>query len=283
MVEQIGSELHGIMDDAVLEARKEFSDAVEHWLTERSEGEPYTFGNREVSLSDTKDIFNKGLRVEHGGLGKSFYDKLSSGVSKGESDGEEVDMRLASKMCFRTVLEQGTRALRMGTVVRRRNGNDGIATNLVCVTPRCDCVRLTGESQFFFLPLVAAQSGRFQLVLPPFADETSYERVAVEPKTTRWVRASFEADTETDSGMVKATNTNGANGDADGEGFVFEDADENEYDWVGELKPEFAQRVAQFAAARLSDVALNKSEWLRKTEQKLAKERCDECGDWRVT
>ena len=118
MVEQIGSELRGIMDDAVLEARNEFSAAVEHWLTERSEGGPYTFGNREVSLSDTKNIFNKGLKVEHGGLGGSYFDKLSSGVSKDGSNGQELDMCLASKMCFRTVLEQGTRTLRMGTVVR---------------------------------------------------------------------------------------------------------------------------------------------------------------------
>ena len=38
-----------------------------------SEGGPYTFGDREVSLSDTKSIFNKGLKVEHGGLGGKLF------------------------------------------------------------------------------------------------------------------------------------------------------------------------------------------------------------------
>ena len=93
--------------------------------------------------------------------GASYFDKLSSGVSKDESNGQESDMCLASKMCFRTVLEQGTRTLRMGTVVRRRDANDSGGTHLVCVTPRCDCVRLIEEeeSPFFFLPLVGARSG----------------------------------------------------------------------------------------------------------------------------
>lgn len=281
MVEQIGSELHGIMDDAVLEARKRFSVAVEDWLTERSDEGPYTFGDREVSLSDTKNIFNKGLRVEHGGLGASYYDKVSSGVSKDGSDGRELDMCLASKMCFRTVLEQGTRTLRMGTVVRRRDGNDSSGTHLVCVTPRCDCVRLIEESPFLFLPLVGARSGMFQLVLPPLGDGMPYAPVAVEPKTTRWVRANFKPETQTNSGMIKASIID-ADAGSDGERFVFKDAKDNLYDWVGELKPEFAQRLAQVAAARLSDVALNKSEWLRRKEQKLARERCDTCGSWVV-
>ncbi|WP_419935934.1 response regulator receiver domain [Candidatus Palauibacter sp.] len=266
MVEQIGSELHGIMDDAVLEARKRFSAAVEYWLTEKSEEGPYTFGDREVSLSDSKNIFNKGLGEGRGGLGASYYDKLSAGVAMDGSNGQESDMCLASKMCFRTVLERGTRTLRMGTVVRRRDANAGEGTNLVCVTPRCDCVRVKEESPFLFLPLVRAQSGMFQLVLPPLGDGMPYEPVAVGPKTTRWVRANFNPETETNSGTIKAS-TIEADGDARIERFVFKDVRDNLYDWVGELKPEFAQRVAQVAAARLSDVALNKSEWLRRKEQ----------------
>ena len=267
MVEQIGSELHGIMDDAVLQTRKAFGTAVGHWLTERAEGGHFTFGDRAVPLSDTKNIFNKGLKMQHGGLGGSFFDKLSSGVSKREGDGQDLDMRLASKMCFRTVLEQGTRTLRMGTVVRRRdaNGNDG--PHLVCVTPRCDCVRLIAESPFLFLPLVSARSGTFQFVLPPRGSEMPYQRVSVEPKTTGWVRANFEPSADSNSGMITAIATH-ADGSAHLERFVFSDTDDIRYDWVGELKPEFAQSVAQVAAARLSDIALNKSEWLRRREQK---------------
>ena len=49
--------------------------------------------------------------------------------------------------------------------------------------------------------------------------------------------------------------------------FVFEDASRNRYQWLGELKAEFAQSVAQSIATRMSRIGLNKSEWLRRSER----------------
>ena len=48
--------------------------------------------------------------------------------------------------------------------------------------------------------------------------------------------------------------------------FMFKDVVGGEYRWVGELKPEFAQSIAQAIAARTSRVPLNKSEWLRRSQ-----------------
>ena len=47
---------------------------------------------------------------------------------------------------------------------------------------------------------------------------------------------------------------------------AFRDVRNGEYRWVGELKPEFAQSVAQAIAKRISRIPLNKSEWLRRYE-----------------
>jgi len=49
--------------------------------------------------------------------------------------------------------------------------------------------------------------------------------------------------------------------------FRFTAADGTEYEWLGELKTEFAQRVAHRFAASLSRVAVNNSEWLRRLEK----------------
>ena len=57
-----------------------------------------------------------------------------------------------------------------------------------------------------------------------------------------------------------------ANADASAT-FVFEDESENQYRWLGELKAESAQSVAQAIATRMSRVGLNKSEWLRRSER----------------
>ena len=52
--------------------------------------------------------------------------------------------------------------------------------------------------------------------------------------------------------------------------FVFRDAEGNEYNWLGELKAEFAQRVAQAFAGNFSRVAVDESEWLRRSARRGA-------------
>ncbi len=50
--------------------------------------------------------------------------------------------------------------------------------------------------------------------------------------------------------------------------WTFKDVIGREYRWVGELKAEFAQSVAQAIAERMSRMPLNKSEWLRLSERR---------------
>ncbi len=48
------------------------------------------------------------------------------------------------------------------------------------------------------------------------------------------------------------------------DGFEFTDTCGKRYKWRGELKAEFAQRIAQNFADSLSRVAVDESEWLRR-------------------
>jgi hypothetical protein len=48
--------------------------------------------------------------------------------------------------------------------------------------------------------------------------------------------------------------------------FQFTAADKAQYEWLGELKSEFAQRIAHRFASGLSRVAVDNSEWLRRME-----------------
>ena len=49
--------------------------------------------------------------------------------------------------------------------------------------------------------------------------------------------------------------------------YVFTDVCGNRYEWIGELKAEVAHSVGQSLASTLSRVALDRSEWLRRSER----------------
>ncbi len=52
------------------------------------------------------------------------------------------------------------------------------------------------------------------------------------------------------------------------DGFTFTAVDKQRYEWIGELKAEVAHSVGQTLASTLLRIALDKSEWLRRMENR---------------
>ena len=159
IVEQIASELHGIMDDAVGQWSPAGIEAIEHWLKGRFrdsgiELAPRNPGDQGKSMSydDTLAMLKRGIEAERGTLRKDGkdYHLLSHGFSGGADNSRELDRRLAAAMSLRQVPPATWRQLSMGTVVVRA-GDDEAAT-LLCITPRCDSVRLTDKTAFLSSP-----------------------------------------------------------------------------------------------------------------------------------
>ena len=258
MVEQIASELHGIMEDAVGGRKPAGIEAIGHWLADRFENDQVVFGpNKEMPLPQVLEMLAHGVEEKPGPLktaGKD-YDILSRGFSAGDSDSRKLDLRLASVMSFRQVLEGTPPQLSMGTVVRPE-GAETDAT-LLCVTPRCDSVRLKRQSSFLFLPLSDHKPNTPQLVVPTQDDE--HRRMTIFMNPSRWIIEDFLPDPEQECVL--------AVGGEPSQALTFKDVSGGEYRWVGELKAEFAQSIAQSIAERMSRVPLNKSEWLRRSER----------------
>ena len=259
IVEQIASELHGIMDDAIGRTSPAGIEAIKHWFADRFENDHILFSTgKEMPQNDVLAMLEHGVENKHGPLKKDGKDYLifSSGFSRGSEDSRELDRRLASAMSFRQALADTTRQLSMGTVVHRI-GDDN--ATLLCVTPRCDSVRLTEKSSFLFLPLTDPKSNTPQVVVPISKNE--HRRMTISMNPSDWCIMDFYPDPTRQCVLAHLSGPDGS--------FIFKDASdpEGEYRWVGELKAEFAQSIAQLIAERMSRMPLNKSEWLRRSER----------------
>ena len=246
MVSHVAEELRGLMDNAVAVASPASADAVERWLRDKfEEHTQIEFGDKTLDLEQT-------VRLANGSL-KKPKDKdvtsLSSGFAGRQVGG--LDERLAWIMSFRTVFNAPPPTLWLGTVVAQVA--DGEEQLLLCMRPRCDCVRLNDETLFLFLPFSAPQRPGQQIVVRL---GNQFKRLAINLKPSGWILRRFRPSEE--FGPVTATRR-----EEEGD-FVFTDTCELQYEWRGELKAEYAQRVAQTFAENMSRVAVDESEWLRR-------------------
>ena len=262
IVEQIASEVHGIMDDAVGRWRPAGIGAIEHWLKGRFrdgiELAPRNKGGqgKRMSYDDTLAMLHHGIETESLPLKKDGkeYDLLSHGFSGGADNSREFDRRLAAAMSLRQVPPATWRQLSMGTVVIPTEGDE--AAPLLCITPRCDSVRLTEETAFLFLPLTDAKSNTPQIVVP--VEDNRHRRLTISLNPSQWRSARFVPDADRQCVLAHRDGTE--------QPFTFEDIGGGEYRWVGELKPEYAHSIAQAIAVRMSRIPLNPSEWIRRSK-----------------
>ena len=142
-----------------------------------------------MSCDDTLAMLQHGIEAESLPLKKEGkeYDLLSHGFSGGADDSRELDRRLAAAMSLRQVPPATWRQLSMGTVVVRA-GDDEAAT-LLCITPRCDSVRLTDKTAFLFLPLTDAKSNTPQIVVP--MGDNQHRRRTISLNPSQWRSVDF--------------------------------------------------------------------------------------------
>jgi len=168
--------------------------------------------------------------------------------------------RMVEVFSHRTQYLSNYRKLHFGTIIRHRAANTEEPWRFsVCLMPVCDCQRLGHGSnvQFPFWRLrnnvfCGQPEKRFGTsVTDP--DAVSHSLAAGgKIRDMLWIQ-EFEAGSEGCVMADLATNS-----------FKFSDpTDTNEIEWVAELKPLHAQRIAAEVGAKASRVGLVESEWLR--------------------
>ena len=129
-----------------------------------------------------------------------------------------------------------------------------IETYWVCLQPRCDSIRIVKDERAFpMLPLeICKDETKFRLVLLNGNFEPI--RVSLKNKPYNLSLISFTSQVG-NHGSIFAENQK--------QKFYFTSTNGIKYRWVGELRTEQAQRLANEFATNLSRVGLDESEWLR--------------------
>lgn len=248
IVNHVAEELRGLMDNAVAESSPASAEAVENWIRRKGDGTAsFVFGDRNLDLEQTIELANEGLAASE--LSNNAFEGLAAGFC-GEGVAE-LDEQLAWIMSFRTVYNAPPPTLWLGTVVTESPGK--CEKHLICIRPRCDSVRLEEETSYYFLPLVEPRKLLEQIVLRL---DGTFKRLGIDLDPACWVRRQFKPLASNDAVIAERRESDG--------GFEFADVDGIRYIWRGELKAEYAQRIAQSLAATLSRVAIDESEWLRR-------------------
>ena len=140
--------------------------------------------------------------------------------------------------------------LNLGTIIRSIHNNQHY---YVCIQQRCDSVRITRDSErkFLFIPLNVVIDKPFNILT------TEGIKLKVESKSFSLRTIKFIS--ENNNGVVEAVNQGGK--------FIFNqkyrNAEDEQFEWVLDLKDLHAQRIVAEYASTLSRVGLDESEWLR--------------------
>ena len=180
-----------------------------------------------------------------------FHDAMKCSVSHG-------DKRLASLYNTRTryVSDGSTPTLAFGTIVRYKADQQTEWVYAFCLMPICDGIRLNGSATaeataFPFWNLDASAKARNGRGIVVELEKGTFQRLIAsgKPRDRLWM-ARFKAE---NSGTVRALKVHNT--------FLFRG--EQDFEWVAQLKPAHAQRIASDVGQKLSRVGLAEAEWLR--------------------
>ncbi len=158
---------------------------------------------------------------------------------------------LAVIMSQNTPYGNQRKILKLGTILKECFGQKRY---LLCLQPLCDCVRLTGKAPFLFCFLEDAGDKTTHII---YVDNKHCE-------------LTFKPTKENRRTIVFVPNHQQAVAERQDEGKtnIFRDEENNEYQWISQLKPEHGQQAAEKFAREISRVGLTESEWLHRGAKK---------------
>jgi len=249
----IGEELRAILEEGYIGGEANM-EAIKDWLSSSSDTDltlslPQSkrFSQQEVIslLEDGMEKWNGISNTQKNKVHRLPFTEMFNLKSVGS---QSLDEKFALITTVRSYYENRIPYLMFGTILQEVKSSD----YWICIQPRCDCIRITSKRVFPFLSLEISQGDkRFNIVLE---ENGEHIKLVLNDKPYDLKLITFAPRVQ-DKGTIKARSENAS--------YFFINTGRKKYRWVGELRPEHAQRLANEFAANLSRVGLDESEWLR--------------------
>ena len=261
IVALVAAELSAILEEKDVKANANI-EAIKRWIDYKKPGDDKFI--LEVSPGSIQQLENA-LIIELLEKGISKVDETKYGLSKTQKSNphkvgfsqmyqctdkikRNLDEKFAVIASLQSFYGKPVPRLNLGSIMKTTD----TVQYYICIQPRCDCIRITEETNFLFLPLTPHPSGdKFNIVL---WDNDEYVRLNIEKKSNVIKLIQFDP---TKNGVDRVISSEQSGN------YYFEDTSGSKYQWIGELKSEHALRLANEFASELSRVGLAESEWLR--------------------
>jgi len=264
-VSLISAEFTSVIEDHNIGEQVNWS-ALSLWL-DQAGGDDHNFGKllelsgdrKPITIDQVREMVSRGLGTDEGldavaelgGTSKGQWKQIKKQAARifasTLEDADESEAQLAQCLTLKTTYTHPERMLQLGTIVAHEGDY------LVCVQPVCDSVRLKPEVRAFpFLKLEKSDRSRSHFALPRAgANGPQYVLLTTNPRDLVVARFKPQAGHDTIC-AVQARRE-----------YVFKDTSHRPFRWVGQLKSEFAQKVAVDLAQEFAQVAVNEVEVLR--------------------
>jgi hypothetical protein len=255
--ELVAEEFRAILEEESISKAANL-EMITLWLSAAHDGKFTIPFKKEVSLTanDVLNLLSNGIKgiEECKHIPSNVRDKphkipLTKMFKPPWVNGDDLDEKFSLLTTFQTHYQKARPRLTFGSILQAVKDKQ----YLVCIQPRCDSVRIDTERVFPMLPLeIREAEQKFRMVL---LDENAINvRVSLKDKPYSLRLINF-ASRDDDHGTIVARFKKGY--------FFFTGTNKAQYRWVGQLRVEQAQRLANEFAANLSRVGLDESEWLR--------------------
>lgn len=268
-VDIVASEFHSLLENFEVGDVANIN-AIDAWFRMKKSEKSYSLNGSWGDIELTCEDICKCQRI---GIEKSgwesrlpkkkrnnFKNNVHSTLTQTFCDDDEDSQKLDYKFAILTSIKNrygGDRnpILTLGTILKKESGDsDESEKYLLCIQPRCDCVRIEDNRNFSFLPLEKVRENvKSDIVVK--IDDSNYEKMKINQKIYDLMHFKFSSNCGDDQ-IVRA--------EREGSDYIFETTDESRFKWISELKNQHAQRIANDFAASISRVGLDESEWLRR-------------------
>jgi Response receiver domain len=262
LVALVASEIATVLDQGGVGHRADLN-AIRTWLQERI-----------AAGADFRQTFNLGTQLDPLDalceLLKLGVDHASVPTQFGQLKAKKHAMALTARFCpvdinpdqcdseFAMLLTLRERDitrppdLTLGTILARTAGAN--VEYFLCMQASCDALRVDTDRSYPLLPLV-----------PVTKEQDPFDVIVVENGKVFRFKASSRPYEKKMIDFAPSTSSRTVKPLVQGAEMVFKAVDGREYRWVGELKPEHAQRLLNELGAQQTRVGVTEPEWMRRS------------------